>query len=32
MGPDLIPRHLAICENRKEGIGSVVGESPAILR
>ena len=32
MGPYLIPRHLAICENRKEGIGSVVGESPAILR
>ena len=32
MGPYLIPRHLAICENRKEGIDSVVGESPAILR
>src|ERR1700730_11313053 len=32
MGPYLIPRHLAICENRKEGIGGVVGESPAILR
>jgi hypothetical protein len=32
MGPDLIPCHLAICENRKEGIGGVVRESPAILR
>jgi len=32
MGPHLIPRHLAICENRKEGIDGVVGESPAILR
>jgi hypothetical protein len=32
MGPYLIPRHLAICENRKEGIDGVVGESPAILR
>ena len=32
MRPYLIPRHLAICENRKEGIGGVVGESPAILR
>jgi hypothetical protein len=32
MGPYLIPRHLAICENRKEGIDGVVGERPAILR
>jgi hypothetical protein len=32
MRPDLIPRHLAICENRKKGIGSAVDESPAILR
>src|SRR3981081_2124375 len=32
MGPYLIPHHLAICENRKEGIDGVVGESPAILR
>ena len=32
MGPDLIPCHLAICENRKEGIDGVVGEGPAILR
>ena len=32
MRPYLVPRHLAICENRKEGIDSVVGESPAILR
>ncbi len=32
MGPYLIPRHLVICENRKEGIDGVVGESPAILR
>ena len=32
MGPYLMPRHLAICENRKEGIDGVVGESPAIVR
>src|ERR1700682_1625149 len=32
MRPYLIPRHLAICENRKEGIDSVVGEGPTILR
>jgi hypothetical protein len=31
MRPYLVPRHLAICENRKEGIDSVVGKSPTIL-
>jgi hypothetical protein len=32
VGPYLISRHLPICEDGQEGIGSIVGERAAIVR